>query len=243
MGPWTRFFLKALEKLAHIALPSILDWAKRLPEKVLNWWNGKKISVIGPIAVGKNSFYLRLQEKAIPDQHVNTKSPEDVPQFSIERILPDGKRFSITVKRSINVGGEKEQRDRFWLDACRGADIIFYMLTITDLREKKYVPGCRISDDLVWLSNHIGKLNGTPRIHFLVNKVDLELKDLHEYEEFAKELGPLINDFASTTKTLLGDYSTRVTGISPISMLDESIFNRSFALVLDAISEVCYAKS
>ncbi len=244
---WEQFF-NTVVKLARKHGPTILaagklaiDWFKALKPKIADWWNGKKIAIIGPVAVGKNSFYNRLQGIPIPQEHINTKSLENQPRFIIKRILEDTV-FKITVKRSQNVGGEAEQRDRFWMDACKNSDVIFYLLTLANLKEGEYKAGGRIHHDLEWLAKHLGHMGTRPKIHFLVNKIDLELKQITDYDEFVEQLKPVIVEFEETVHRVLGGYKKRITGISAISMLDEGIFNRSFVTVLESVYDAVHCK-
>lgn len=238
-------FFKALLqfiKWAKIVGPHVIDWLNQIRPQVREWWHGKKIAIIGPTAVGKNSFYLRLQGLPIPRKHINTKALEDVPKFKFRRVLPDGRKFEIKVNRSRNVGGEKEQRDRFWLDACKEADVIFYMLSLKDLREGAYKDGNRVSEDLSWLGDQLGHMNGSPKVHFLINKVDVDLKVADDYDCFVEELKPLLGEFENAAKRALGPYSVRITGISPTSMSNDRIFNNSFTLVLESVYEATHRK-
>ena len=79
--------------------PKMHEWWNDLRTTVSEWWNGKKIAIIGPTAVGKSSFYNRLQDNPIPTEHINTKAMENIPKFTLKRHLHDGKEFQITVKR------------------------------------------------------------------------------------------------------------------------------------------------
>jgi hypothetical protein len=244
---WVRFW-KTLKEIAKwvpvivVAAKKAYDWFKELKPHVRDWWQGKKIAIIGPTAVGKNSLYNRLQDKPIPSEHINTKAMEDIPKFKLRRHLPDGKEFEITVKRSTNVGGEKEQRDRFWFDACKSSDVIFYMLSLDDLRKGRYKPGGRVHEDLEWLAQHLGEMSSSPKIHFLVNKIDLELKQMADYDEFVEQLKPKVIEFDEITHRILGRYKARITGISATSMLDDGIFNRSLVLVLESVYDAVHRK-
>lgn len=244
---WGNFWktLKEIIKWAPVVIGGIrkaYEWVEELAPRVRDWWQGKKIAIIGPTAVGKNSFYNRLRGQPIPIEHINTRALEDVPEFKLQRELPDGKTFEIHVKRSSNVGGEHEQRERFWLDACRGSDVIFYMLTLSDLQEGWFREGGRVHDDLEWLGRHFGVMRSSPKVHFLVNKIDLELKKVADYDSFLERLKPLVEEFESTVKRIFGRYKQRNTGISATSMLDEGIFNRSLVLVLESVYESVHRK-
>jgi hypothetical protein len=241
---WDRFFriVRELLDLASKHGPKIHEWWNGLRATVSEWWNGKKLAIIGPTAVGKNSFYNRLQGNPIPNEHINTKAVENIPKFTLQRHLHDGKVFQITVKRSTNVGGEKEQRDRFWFDACKGSDVIFYMLSLEDLKKQSYKSGGRVHEDLEWLAEHIGQMKSNPKIHFLVNKLDLELGQSADYDSFVEQLKPLVMEFEDMVRRILGGYKARITGISATSMMDDGIFHRSFALILESVYDAVHRK-
>ncbi len=229
-------------KLAKKYGPLLIDWVRRLAPKVLDWWNGKKIAVIGPTAVGKNCLYHRLRGEVIPDDHHQTKSPERMPRFAFKRSLPSGKEFQVTFSRCTNVGGELEQRTRYWLDTCRDADVIFYMMTLDDLRHGKFRQRSRIHGDLKWLASHMGQLSNGVVVHLLVNKIDLELEDGDGYKEFVAELQAHIDELEATAKAVFGDYHHRLTGISPTSIKDDHIFALSFPRALESVYEVLHQR-
>jgi len=244
---WANFWktVKVIIKWGPVVAKGVrkaYEWIKELSPRARDWWRGKKIAIIGPTAAGKNSFFNRLQGLPIPKEHINTKALEHVVSFKLRRELPDGKTFEIDVKRSTNVGGEQEQRERFWLDACSGSDVIFYMLTLDDLKRGRFRDGNRVHDDLLWLARHFGVMKSSPKVHFLVNKIDLELKKGADYDSFTTELKPLIEEFDETVGKVFGRFRLRYTGISATSMLDDDIFNRSLVLILEAVYESVHRK-
>jgi len=214
----------------------------RLRPAILDWWNGKKIAVIGPTAVGKDCLYHRLQDKPIPKKHTETAEAEKVRSFRFTKALPSGKKFSANFKGCTNVGGSVHHRKRHWLDCCTGADVIFYMFTIGGLRKGRYRKGTRVWRDLRWLATNMDKMKPNSLVHFLVNKIDLELVDGDDYKTFLAEITPQLKEFETSAKSVFGDYETRLTGVSPVSMKSEYLFTQSFPKVLEAVYEAVHQK-
>jgi len=234
---WVKGFMAAWKILKEAIkyAPVVIDWVLKLAPKIREWWNGKKIAVIGMVAVGKNCLYHRLKDEPIPVVHRQTKSPERVERFKCKRSLPDGKSFEVTLSKCTNVGGEVEQRDRFWLDACKDADVIFYMLTLEKIRKEHFHRGTRVYNDLKWLATHMDKMKTNVVVHLLVNKIDLELSDGADYKDFAESLKPQVEELEKVACSLFGDYEQKLTGISPTSMKDDHIFTMSFSNVLESV--------
>jgi len=241
---WVTFFAKAWKviKEAIKYAPVVIELFRDLPPRIRRWWNRKKIAVIGPTAVGKNSLYHRLKDEPIPDDHNQTKGAERIPNFNYRRTLPNGKQFEVTFKRCINVGGEMAERNRYWFDACDDADVIFYMITLDDLKNQKFRQGSRIHSDLKWLATHMGKMRPNVLVHLLVNKIDKELEGGEEYTEFVAKLKPPLDELESTANALFGDYKAKLTGISPTSMKDDHIFAVSFPKALEAVYEAVHPR-
>jgi hypothetical protein len=236
-----------LKKLL-ILIPPLIKGAREVGEMiaklstmVISWWYGKKIAVLGPTAAGKNCLYQRLKGEIISKQHFQTKGPERIPPFLYKQVLPDGREFKIACKHSVNVGGETDERERFWLDACQDTDVIFYMLAVNDLKDGRYKPGQRIFDDLKWLATHFGQFKPNTVIHFLINKIDLELTNSEKYKEYIVELEPHIKDFEMAARNIFGPYDSRLTCITPTSMLDDHIFAISFPMALEAVYNAVHA--
>jgi hypothetical protein len=243
MANWWATFKKLM-----IFIPTVIKIAKEvgkaieeLSSKVKDWWNGKKIAVLGPTAVGKNCFYQRLKGEIISKQHIQTTASERIPPFIYRHNLPDGREFKIVCKNSINVGGEVDKRELFWIDACKDSDVIFYMMTVTDLKDEKYKPGQRIYDDLKWLATNMGKFKHNTLIHFLINKIDMDLVNGEKYNEYINELEPNIKEFERAAKNIFGPYESRLTCITPTSMLDDHIFAISFPKALEAVYNAVHA--
>jgi GTPase SAR1 family protein len=218
---------------------SILIFLKQLIEKIApivrKWWNGKKIAIIGPPAVGKNSFYRRLKGEALLKKYVQTTGTNKVKSFTFRQTLPNGKDFRMRCKRCINVGGENRERDRYWLNACKDADIIFYMIDLKDLKKREYREQSRIYSDLKWLATNFGEMKANTLVHFMINKIDVDLLDSAKYKEFIERIRPKQEELEKTAKNIFGAYEKRLTGITPISMKDKHIFKTALPMVLDAV--------
>ena len=120
--------------------------------------------------------------------------------------------------------------------------MIFYMLSLEDLKKKSYGLGGRVYEDLEWLAQHLGQMKSNPRVHFIVNKIDLELRQLADYDSFVEQLKPLVMEFDDMARRILGGYKARIAGISAMSMMDDGIFHRSFALVLESVYDAVHRK-
>ncbi len=238
-GKFVEVAWKVIKEVIKYA-PVVIDFIRELGPKITAWWNGKKIAVIGPTAVGKNCLYHRLKGEPIPDKHDQTKGVERMPNFSYRRTLPNHKKFEVTFKQCLNVGGEMEQRTRYWLDACDDADVVFYMITLDDLKNGRFQKRSRIHSDLKWLATHIAKMKPNVLIHLLVNKIDKELEDGEDHKAFVAKLRPRIDELEATAKGLFGDYQTKLTGISPTSMKDDHIFGVTFPKALEAVYEAVH---
>src|ERR1035441_4266627 len=123
------------------SLPGTGKHFYRLVRGALTWWSGKKIAVIGPTASGKDSFLARLQNKEIPELHSNSAMGEKIKSFKVTLALSGRQVIDITCKGMVNIGGEADYRDMpsGWLSVCKGADVVFYMMTVEDRSEERRV--------------------------------------------------------------------------------------------------------
>lgn len=220
---------KVLEKLEGV----VAKWAPT----VRDWWNGKKIAVLGPTAAGKNSLYNRLRGLPIPSEHKQTRGADPIQNFDFAFPLPNGTQFKITCKRAQNVGGERDERERYWLGACEGSDVVFYMITVDDLKTGSFRSGKRIHDDLTWLAAHLPRMAPQVRVHILVNKIDLVLAAGRTYDNISTEFKPVFDELEQVARGLFGAYQDRLTGITPTSMLNDHLFAISFGLALQAVHD------
>lgn len=220
---------KTIIKLAH--------YFHKLAKPVIDWWNGKKIAIIGPTAAGKNSLYRRLKGEPIPKQHIQTKGVERIKTFTFRMPLADGKLFKLRCKRALNVGGGIDERERNWFEACDKTDVIFYIVSIKAVKRSSFSPRTRMYADMKWIGENLGKLKKNALVHILVNKMDLEINQNGELDKILNELKPKIDKFEKMTKTVFGAYKDRLTGVTPTSMKDGYIFAMSFPKALEAVYE------
>ena len=208
------------------SFPGAKKQAVRLAKGTRDWWSGKKIAVIGPTASGKDSFLARLQNREIPEIHANSPMGEKVKSFRVKLALAADQTVDITCKGVINIGGETDYRDTpsGWLSVCKGADVVFYVMTVKDLAEKKYLKGRRVRQDLDWLMTALPHLKQDALIHILINKIDEEIESHTDYEAFAEELREELRALEKTANKVLHPYEARYTGATLISMKNKQIY-------------------
>lgn len=198
----------------------------RLVKGALVWWSGKKIAVIGPTASGKDSFLARLQNKEIPEVHSNSAMGEKIKSFKVNLALSDGQVLDITCKGMVNTGGEADYRDMpsGWLSVCKGADVVFYIMTVQDLSAKRFLRGRRIRQDLDWLLTALPELKRGTLIHILINKIDAKIESHTDYRALADELEKELSALNKTVNDVLHPYEARYTGATLISMKNKQIY-------------------
>ncbi|PMR77940.1 GTPase domain-containing protein [Billgrantia endophytica] len=221
-----------------------IDQAKQAPGAVkdlVKWWNGKTIAVIGATASGKNSFYDCLLEKDPPKEHISTRGAEKVDSFTVRRNIQGLETIELRCKRSVNVGGEVDERIRFWSQACSDADFIFYLVDMERLNDPDIhdTYHLRIGDDLKWLGANLSKFKEGCKVHLLLNKIDkiLEIPSLvdNRREFIENELNRHIAEMESRAKSILDRNSSALSGASPMCMVDKDLFNFLFDGVLASI--------
>ncbi len=226
-----RIFLMLLEWTA--ANKQIL----RLMKRGRDFWSGKKIAVIGPTGSGKDSFLARLNNKDIPRVHANSPMGEKVKSFRVKLALSHHQAINIICRGVVNIGGESDYRDApdGWLAVCRNADVVFYVMTIDDLVEKRFRNGKRIREDLDWLLIAMPHLKAGALIHVLINKIDERIAAPVDYYKFAQELAQDIASLDKTIKETLHPYEEQYTGATLISMKNKQIYIRGINHVLRAV--------
>jgi hypothetical protein len=219
------------------SFPDIEKHVARLVKAAIDWWSGKKIAVIGPTAAGKDSFLARLQNQEIPRIHSNSPMGEKVKSFRVKLALSHHRVIDITCKGVINVGGETDYRDApaGWLAVCRDADVIFYVMTVKDLSEKRFLRGRRIRQDLDWLLTALPHLKEKALIHILINKIDQEIEAHTDYRALAEKLAKELSALERTVKGVLHPYEARYTGATLISMKNKPIYTRAINDVLRSV--------
>jgi GTPase Era involved in 16S rRNA processing len=220
-----------------VSLPGTGKHFVRLVKGALVWWSGKKIAVIGPTASGKDSFLARLQNKEIPEIHSNSTMGEKIKSFKVKLALSDRQVIDITCKGMVNIGGEADYRDMpsGWLSVCKGADVVFYMMTVEDLSAKRFRRGRRIRQDLDWLLTALPELKRDTLIHILINKIDKKIESHTDYRALADELEKELNALNKTVNEVLHPYEARYTGATLISMKNKQIYTRAINYALRSV--------
>jgi hypothetical protein len=223
--------------LVLASAPEAREHLARAVKGARGWWEGKKIAVIGPTASGKDSFLARLQNQEIPELHASTPLAEKIKSFPVKLVLSHHQTVDITCKGVVNVGGEVEYRDapEGWLSVCKGADVVFYVMTVEDLMKKRYRKGERIRDDLDWLLSAMPHLKPSALVHILINKIDQEIETHTDYQAFAEEIADEIDELERTVDKVLQPYEGRNTGATLISMRNKQIYTRAMDHALRAV--------
>jgi len=217
--------------------PGIGRHLSRLLKAAVDWWQGKKIAVIGPTAAGKDSFLSRLQNQQIPRAHSNSAMGERVKSFDVKLALSNRQVVNITCKGVINIGGETDYRDApsGWLAVCRDADVVFYVMTVNDLAKRRFLKGRRIRQDLDWLQTAMPHLKRGALVHILINKIDEMIESHIDYRALAEELSEELSELDRTAREVLQPYEARYTGATLISMKNKQIYTRAINIVFRAV--------
>jgi len=217
--------------------PGIERHLTRLVKAALDWWSGKKIAVIGPTASGKDSFLARLQNREIPQVHANSAMGEKIKSFPVKLTLSNHRVIDITCKGVINIGGETDYRDApsGWLSVCKDADVVFYIMTVSDLSGKRFIKGRRIRHDLDWLLTALPHLKSGALLHILINKIDTQIESHTDYQLLAGKLARDLAELDTTVRSVLHPYEARYTGATLISMKSKQIYTRAINIVFRAV--------
>ncbi|WP_322047413.1 GTPase domain-containing protein [Paraburkholderia sp. J67] len=241
ISEWEKFFIK----LAHTAALAIAGYVmKKFPEwfsSVKNWWTGKTIAIIGPTASGKNSMFNQLRHQPVPEEHIQTRGAEKVKDFDFKWTLPGSDEFvEFKCRRALNIGGEADERDRYWLQACEEADVIFYLFDSARFKTDEKATLQRFRDDMQWLRANLRHCKRTVSVHLLANKIDIAFgPDLRaaSADKAMKDLVRLIEEL--TEETLGSEFKgSRVTGVTPICTRHETLFGEYFAGALSLIAQL-----
>src|SRR5690606_485465 len=164
-----------------------------------------------------------------------------VHSFTVKRNIQGLGTIELRCKRSVNVGGEVDERIRFWSEACNDADFIFYLVDMERLNNPEHhdTYHSRIGDDLKWLGANLSKFKQGCKVHLLLNKIDrvLEIPSLvdNRREFIENELNRHIVEMESRAKSILDRNAATLSGVSPICMVDRDLFNCLFDGVLASI--------
>lgn len=219
------------------SLPEAGKQVSRMVKGAIDWWNGKKIAVIGPTASGKDSFLARLQNREIPRVHANSAMAEKVKSFPVKLALSSRQVVDITCKGVVNIGGETDYRDTpsGWPAVCKDADVVFYVMTVSDLSRKRFLKGRRVGEDLDWLLTAMPHLKPGVLIHILINKIDEEIESHTDYRALAEEMAQELAALDRTVKSVLHPYEAAYTGATLISMKNKQIYTRAINIVFRAV--------
>jgi len=244
MTPVTPLALRTFRIFLMLAsAPGIEKHLTRLVKAALDWWSGKKIAVIGPTAAGKDSFLARLQNREIPVVHTNSAMGEKVKSFPVRLALSNRQVVDITCKGVINIGGEADYRDdpSGWLLVCKDADVVFYVMTVSDLTKKRFLRGRRIRQDLDWILTALPHLKPAALIHILINKIDSHIESHTDYQALADELAEDLAELDRTVRSVLHPYEARYTGATLTSMKNKQIYTRAINIALRAVYSAFHA--
>lgn len=226
-----------LSWLAKEILVKVTEKAPDLLSKMKAWWQGKTIAIIGPTASGKNSLFDRVRNQPAPNQHIQTRGAEEVGNFNFTWAKGEG-GIDFKCKRSLNVGGEVDERERFWGQACAGSDVIFYLVDLQKLNEDRESILNRIKSDLKWLATNLKNFKKDVKIHILLNKVDT-LPFSGEPEDQREHIMNVLKDESAHVREIaikfFADQKNVITGISPISMVDDYLFRTFFTNALSSV--------
>lgn len=235
---WQKLLAQALNAIVIMVAKGAVKAAPEFCSKVKSWWNGKCIAIIGPTASGKNSLFNKLKREKAPIEHIQTRGAEEIGTFNFAWPLPDKSIIDFKCKNSINVGGEIDERERYWLQSCQDADVIFYLIDLEKLIKGNSIVTDRIKSDIKWLASNIPQFKAGSSIHLLVNKIDILSNNCDPVEiESIISNGTKIHldEIENIAKKVLGPHFERISGISPISMTDPHLFSVYFTAALQSV--------
>lgn len=241
------FGLKVLESIIlSVIKDSIKDSIKKSPEllsSLKQWFYGKNIGILGATASGKNSFFNRLKGKDLDAQYAQTRGTEKVETFEISYRLSENDYIKFKCKNAVNVGGETDEKDRYWSDIAKSADILFYLIDIEKIEQKNKIYIERLRDDLFWIYSHSSQMKPNSKLYLILNKIDVLVGDYKTSEDYENHISESIknsyqliknivkNIFENTNKT---DFNF-ISGIYPISMKDKYLFDKYFFHIISDI--------
>lgn len=220
----------------------IADYLIKNSAPIIAFFDKKKLAVLGPVGVGKNCFYDRLQELPFPENAPPaTVGKEPISTFKVKFTLPSKSEIVMYCKGCNNVSGEEReaaaQPREHWKEAIDDADLIFYILDYdTHFKNADYRYNGRVHRDIKWLSAMMHRLDGNVKVHFFINKIDAVIKDATELDKFTADHREKIEEFKSIAVKVFGLYANRLTGhVTPISLKDDHIWAHSFAQAIAQI--------
>lgn len=204
--------------------------------KLVSWWQGKTIAVIGATASGKNSMFRQLAGAEPPKEHIQTRGAEKVDSFKVRRSVGSDHDIEFWCRNAVNIGGEIDERERYWRQSCEDADFIFYLVDLQRYRVDKDAAQKRIRADFKWLARNISTMKSGRKVYVLLNKIDLCIDGYDDIDDIKAYLLSAVKEECQELRTMLlaafGDNAGAFSGISPISMMDPGIFNQFFDAAL-----------
>lgn len=238
---WEDIIKKVVLLVIADGAKELIKFAKDKVDPFIKWWSGKCIAVIGPTASGKNSLFRKLRRLEAPTEHIQTRGAEKIDTFKFHWPLPDKTFIEFRCRNAINVGGEIDERERFWLESTKNADVIFYLVDLEKLLEVENYKDSdainRIKSDFKWMATNIPNFKAASSIHILINKIDVLTTDseISDIQDKLEQISELIRHLEDLARGILGLHFDKVSGLSPISMIDGYIFSNYFTQALKSI--------
>jgi signal recognition particle receptor subunit beta len=219
-----------------------IHWAT---EKVIvlikNKFSGKTIAVIGPKTSGKTTFHKILND---PNYEIDVLDyapthMERLKSFDINFKLPkidgkDGESIKFKLKKPIDIGGEESLRDSGeWLEVCKGADFVFYIMDVFKFNNDENYRN-RVANDITWLAENNQVLNANFEVVIFCNKMDKF--ELPAGEDAWDKIGG--EKIENMIKEEMGDLKDHVIHVYPISLLSKKKRVRIIGEALKAVAEL-----
>jgi GTPase SAR1 family protein len=220
----------------------VSDWLV-LQFKNLQKISGKRIGVIGATASGKNSLITKLRGEVIDSEYSQTRGVESVSSYKVKFPVPGHNDIYFKASKSINVGGERDERDRHWAEACRSADIVFYLLDAKRLIDERDDTLFRFEEDVEWIaktgiSTGKDKFKSTMKLAIVLNKVDFFDYENNEIGDLNLKLAPILQEIDLRAKKILGTGEGWLLGVYPLSLTHDFLFRSLFLVMIKDISEI-----
>lgn len=245
--------------LMAIGLELAKEYAPVIWKNIKAYWDRKNIAILGATYSGKDAFLARLRGKEIPLEYDNTVESERISSFQIDYNIGSGETICFHVKEGVNVGGESDDVEICWNDACQDADVIFYLIDINELANeftsasldltKIDIKSClknipllrRLSSDMRFLATHLAQKRSS-RLVIILNKIDLPLDNApgDDFDEkvrnYANDLQHLQEAVKAIARNSLNTYTSQLTGVLPLSCKDIEIFTLLFPAILKNVA-------
>ena len=125
-----------------------LNW-----DKIVIWWKGKKIAILGATATGKSTLDEFLREGTIPTQYDPTLGtvPSEAKRIRIRDL-------DLLVKKGADVGGRMQTRDREWKKIVDEAEVILYLVRAHELLSQEHKLIARIKEDTQMIATWVREI-------------------------------------------------------------------------------------